>query len=223
MNLRHEWKHEINFQDMLSLRMALSAVAETDPHTIDGKYIIRSLYFDDLYDSALRDKVNGVSWREKFRIRYYNDDTSFIQLEKKCKLGSLTGKLQAPLTADEAQRIVCGDIDWMADETDQLILQFYSKMKGSGLRAKTIVDYTREPFIYAPGNVRVTMDYNIRTGLHLTDFLNPETPTIPAGDAPIILEVKWDGFLPDVIRDAVQLRSRRVGSFSKYEQCRIYG
>jgi hypothetical protein len=94
---------------------------------------------------------------------------------------------------------------------------------GQGLRPKTIVDYTREPFVYAPGNVRVTMDYNIRTGLLCTDFLNPSRITVPAGDAPIILEVKWDEYLPDIIRDAVQLEGRRVAAFSKYAACRIYG
>ena len=96
-------------------------------------------------------------------------------------------------------------------------------MMSQGLRPKTIVDYTREPFVFAPGNVRLTLDYNIRTGLNCTDFLNPDCVTVPAGDAPIILEVKWDEYLPDIIRDAVQLPSCRAGAFSKYAACRIYG
>ena len=81
----------------------------------------------------------------------------------------------------------------------------------------------REPFTYGPGNVRVTLDYDIRTGLSCVDFLNPDCPTIPAGDDKIILEVKWDEFLPEIIRDAVQLDNRRVGAFSKYAASRIYG
>lgn len=88
---------------------------------------------------------------------------------------------------------------------------------------KTIVDYIREPFVYAPGNVRVTLDYNIRTGLSCVDFLNPDCVTIPAGDPVIILEVKWDAFLPDIIRDALQLTNCRIEAFSKYAACRIYG
>ena len=91
-----------------------------------------------------------------------------------------------------------------------------------GLRPKTIVDYTREPFVFTAGNVRVTLDYNIRTGLRCTDFLNPDCVTIPAGNAPIILEVKWDEYLPDIIKDIVQLPSCRSGAFSKYATCRIY-
>ena len=92
-----------------------------------------------------------------------------------------------------------------------------------GLRPKTIVEYTRDPFVFSAGNVRVTIDYDIRTGEFRTDFLNPKTLTIPAGNSPIILEVKWDDYLPDIIKDAVTIKGRRVTAFSKYQQCRIYG
>ena len=85
------------------------------------------------------------------------------------------------------------------------------------------MDYTREPFVYAPGNVRVTLDYDIRTGLGCVDFLDQACVTVPAGEAVSILEVKWDAFLPGIIRDAVGLPNRRAGAFSKYAACRIYG
>ena len=222
MQYRHEWKHELAYIDLLCIRERLRAVAEPDPHAIDGKYLIRSLYFDNLNDKALREKVDGVNMREKFRIRYYNGDTSIIHLEKKSKVNGLGTKFSAPLTADEAQKIVYGEIDWMPDSPHSLIQELYCKMRYQGLRPKTIVDYTREPFIYGPGNVRVTFDYDIRTGLQCTDFLNRDCPTVSAGDPTIILEVKWDGYLPDIIRDCVQTPGRRVTAFSKYAQCRIY-
>ena len=95
-------------------------------------------------------------------------------------------------------------------------------MTVQALRPRTIVDYRREPYVYAPGNVRVTLDYDLRTGLGSVDFLNPRCVTIAARDAPILLEVKWDAFLPDVIRDAVQIPGRRASAFSKYAACRLY-
>ena len=104
-----------------------------------------------------------------------------------------------------------------------LIQELYWKMKSNGLRPKTIVDYTRDAFVFPAGNVRVTLDYNIRTGLGSTDFLNPAAVTVPAGDAPSILEVKWDEFLPDIIREAVQLPGRHTCAFSKYAVCLVYG
>lgn len=223
MDFRHEWKHEINYSDMIILRQRLKAVMKPDENAVDGKYFIRSLYFDNISDKALKEKIDGVNCREKFRIRYYNGDTSFIHLEKKSKINGLGNKQSANLSAEEAQKIVDGDFDWMIDCDRPLVQELYSKMMSQGLRPKTIVDYTREPFIFSAGNVRVTLDYDIRTGLYCTDFLNTECITIPAGNAPIILEVKWDEFLPSVIRDIVQLESRRTAAFSKYAVCRIYG
>ena len=220
---RHEWKHELNTADLLVLRSRLRAVMESDPHAVDGKYHIRSLYFDNPDDKALREKLDGVNLREKFRIRLYNRDASVIHLEKKGKRSGLGTKFSADLSAEEAQRIVDGDLDWMLGSGRPLVQELYCKMRYQGMRPKTIVDYTREPFIFRPGNVRVTLDYDIRTGLGCTGFLNPDAVTIPAGDAPILLEVKWDEFLPSIIRDAVSVPDRRAASFSKYAQCRIYG
>ena len=220
---RHEWKHELSFQDSLILRQRLRAVMEPDVHAVNGKYFIRSLYFDNGNDKALREKLDGVNRREKFRLRYYNGDPSLIHLEKKSKLDGLGTKFSANVTAEEAQKLIDGDLDWMLDSDRPLVRELYVKMRSQGLRPKTIVDYTREPFIYRPGNVRVTLDYDIRSGLGCTDFLNPRAVTVPAGDAPILLEVKWDAYLPDLIRDIVQLPGRHVSAFSKYAQCRIYG
>lgn len=224
MDYRNEWKHQISYSDMLVIRQRMRAVAKLDEHVgAEGSYQIRSLYFDTPSDKALREKIDGVNKREKFRIRYYNGDSSLIQLEKKSKLNGLGNKLSDTITYEEAQSIVDGDIEWMPSSGRNLAVELYSKMKSQGLRPKTIVDYTREPFVYPAGNVRVTLDYNIRTGLKCTNFLNRDCVTIPAGEPIIILEVKWDEFLPSIIRDAVQLGSRRSAAFSKYQVCRIYG
>ena len=208
IHYRHEWKHELNYLDLLTIRQRLQAVMEPDPHAVDGKYLIRSLYFDNPEDKALREKIDGVNLREKFRIRYYNGDPSLIHLEKKSRRNGLGTKYSASLSREEAQAIVDGDLDWMMDSGKPLVQELYCKMRSQRLQPKTIV---------------VTFDYDIRTGMNCTDFLNPNCITVPAGDAPILLEVKWDEFLPEIIRASVQTPGRRVTAFSKYAQCRIYG
>lgn len=219
---RHEWKHEISLADRMVLRARLAAVCRADGHAVNGTYLVRSLYFDNPADKVLREKIDGVNRREKFRIRCYNGDLSLIHLEKKSKRGGLGTKETAELSAAEAQAVVDGELDWMMDSGRPLVQELYHKMRTQGLRPRTIVDYTREPFVYGPGNVRVTLDYDIRTGLGCTDFLNSSCVTIPAGGPAAVLEVKWDAFLPDIIRDAVQLEGRRASAFSKYAACRIY-
>jgi SPX domain protein involved in polyphosphate accumulation len=223
MDFRNEWKHEINYLDLSVIRQRLSVIAKKDPHAAEGSYKIRSLYFDTPTDKALLEKINGVNKREKFRIRYYDSNTSVILLEKKSKYNGLCSKERVLLTREEAQMVAEGRYDWMMLSNSQLVKELYVKIRSQGLRPKTIVDYTREPFIYPYGNVRVTLDYNIRTGMGSTDFLNADCITVPAGKWHVILEVKWDAFLPSVIRDIVQMNGRQTTAFSKYAVCRIYG
>ncbi len=208
---------------MVTLRQRLSAVAKTDFNAPDGFYVVRSLYFDNIRNKALLEKIYGVDKREKFRIRMYNNDTSVIYLEKKSKVNGFCLKDRAIITARETQKILDGDYSFMVDCDRALVKELYFKIQTQGLRPKTIVEYTREPFTFPAGNVRVTLDYNIRTGMGSTDFLNPCCVTVPAGASGAVLEVKWDEFLPDVIRDIVQLKGRRSTPFSKYAACRVYG
>lgn len=112
--MRHELKHFINLVDYLALSARLRAITRYDGHAgVDGKYKVRSLYFDNLEDLALRQKIDGVNNREKFRIRYYNNDTSYIKLEKKSKSNGLCSKQSIILTIEQCELIIHGDIHWL--------------------------------------------------------------------------------------------------------------
>lgn len=223
MQLRHEYKHVITPADFIQLQSRLSAVMTPDPHTgPDGCYHIRSLYFDTASDRMLREKEDGLSHREKFRIRLYDGNEDFIRLEKKIKVGGLGAKVSAVLNRSEVLQILDGDIDSLRTRQEEVLQEFYTRMRYDGLKPKTLVDYSRRPFIYGPGNVRVTLDFNIRTGLYASNLFDRDCPTLSAGDGAIILEVKYDNFLPDVIRHAVQLGSISESAFSKYAACRSF-
>lgn len=223
IHLRHELKHTITYSDYLAIRNRLKVIAKPDINVSDnGTYSIRSLYFDNIDDKALRQKIDGVNFREKFRLRYYGGKQDFIRLEKKIKINGLTGKDMALLTGEQCEQLLIGEYKWMPDTKNELILEFYAKLKYQQLKPKTIVDYNREPYVYIPGNVRITIDSNIRTGLYNKDFLNRNIPTISTGSE-IILEVKYDEFLPEIIAAMVQVRDTKTEAFSKYACCRMYG
>ena len=170
---RHELKYKISYPDYLAMRSRLRPVMKADPHAAaGGRYLVRSIYFDNLNDKALREKIDGVAKREKFRIRYYNDDLSYIVLEKKMKIGSLCLKYSAPITEEECRKILnggrisvtnggrgsvtSGDLAFMKEHPQELVRELYAKMTYQQLRPRVLVSYTREPFIYPAGNVRVT-------------------------------------------------------------------
>lgn len=223
MRLRHEFKHTINAVDDLEITHRLRKLFKHDENADSrGIYRVSSLYFDTPCDRALRQKIDGVNRREKFRIRYYNEDTSFIRLEKKFKINGLCGKYSAKITAEQVERILHGDIDFLAGSEHPLLLEFYSKMKGQLLRPKTVATYDREAFRYEPGNVRITIDRNLRSGLGSTDFLNTGLYHADVSDDTAVLEVKYDEFLPEIVRMAVATPNRRAAAYSKYAVCRRF-
>lgn len=220
MKFRHEYKHKINTLDIYVLRQRLSAVTQPDPHAgTDGTYLIKSLYFDNYADTALREKADGVNKREKFRIRYYGRDTTFIRLEKKSKINGLCNKVSCRITADEVQKILDGNIGFLLESKNELMRELYAKMRYRLLRPKCIVAYNRECFIHPCGNVRITIDKNICASNSVREFLNPDLKLLSICPH-MLLEVKWDEYLPQVIRDCVQLKTRQSGTFSKYAAAR---
>lgn len=223
---RHELKYQIGYPQYLELRSRLKAVMRTDSHTgPDGRYLIRSIYFDNYQDKALQEKINGVSRREKFRIRYYNDDFSYIALEKKVKDNSLCKKFDARVTEEECRRLLTGELSWMPKHPSGLVQELYGKMRSQMLRPRVLVSYIREPYIWKAGNVRVTFDSHIRTTLYHRKFLEEKISDIGVLDelGDMILEVKFDAFLPEVIRSIIQTNTVRQQAFSKYQACRRFG
>ena len=223
---RHELKFEIPCADYYAMRERLKRVMKADPHTDQtGRYRIRSIYFDNSDDKALREKIDGIGKREKFRIRWYNDDFSFMVLEKKMKIDTLCLKYDARITEEECRRILGKDLGFMKEHPDGLLRELYAKMQYERLRPRVLVSYLREPYIYPAGNVRVTFDSEIRTSLYQQEFLTEKVSDISAADRPdqMILEVKYDAFLPEIIQDLVQVPGIRQQAFSKYGACRRFG
>ena len=223
---RHELKFAISNTDYRAIRSRIMKIMQPDPHADeDGRYRIRSLYFDNSDDKALMEKINGVAKREKFRIRYYNDDLSFITLEKKMKINDLCLKYDAPISEKEFRMITENDIAFMKEHDEELVRELYAKMKYQRLRPRAFVSYVREPYIYRPGNVRVTFDSQVRTSVYANDFRNRDVWDISATDTPedMLLEVKFDAFLPEIIQDMIQLNNTRQQAFSKYGVSRRFG
>lgn len=221
--LRHEKKIIINVADDMALVSRLSKLFPHDVHADShGVYRVNSLYFDSPHDSALRQKMDGVNRREKFRFRYYGNDDTYINVEKKFKINGKCGKYSAVITKEQAQSILSGDISFLLESDNPLLLELYTKIRGRLLAPKTMVVYDREAFVYKPGNVRITIDRNLHSGLWNVDFLHVAGHTIPVSEGMSVLEIKYDNFLPEIVSVAVQIPNRQASSYSKYAVCRKY-
>lgn len=222
---RVELKHEITKMDCFLLRHNLQHVMKPDPHAnANGKYLIRSVYFDNLDEKIVTQKKEGFYRRDKYRVRLYDFQTDVIHLEKKTKIDNLCQKTKCRITAEEYERIRHGNIDWMQEDARDLIRELYVQMTLFQLKPVTIVDYEREVFIYEYGNVRVTFDSSIKTSVRNNDLLNPDVIMVDILEPNmVVLEVKYDEYLPDIIRKMLQVTDRRKSAFSKYQVSRMFG
>ncbi|MDF2788339.1 MAG: molecular chaperone [Neobacillus sp.] len=195
-----------------------------DPHAKNnGKYLIRSVYFDNYDNKVLSQKKEGLLDRDKFRVRLYDYNMDYLNLEKKSKRDNLTFKQKCRLTPEEYEQIRLGDIEWMENDTRPLIKDLYVQMKLYQLKPMTVVDYEREVFIYEYGNVRVTFDGCIKTSFRNNDLLNPDLAMVETTPNVVVLEVKFDEYLPDIIKQLLQVIDRRKSGYSKYQYSRMFG
>ncbi|EGA90802.1 hypothetical protein GPDM_03350 [Planococcus donghaensis MPA1U2] len=221
---RREIKHEMTKMDCYLLRNKLKHYMEVDPHAKEsGTYSIRSVYFDNFDNKVMNQKKEGLFERDKFRVRLYDSNNSFLNLEKKSKRNNLTYKQKCSMTAEEYEKIRSGDLNWMESDSRTLIQDLYWQMNLLQLKPLTVVDYEREVFIYKHGNVRVTFDSEIKTSLRNNDVLNPNIAMVETEPDVVILEVKFDEFLPNVIKQLLQVSDMRAGAYSKYQISRMYG
>lgn len=217
---RNEWKYYLSLWDCQPLKERFQTVMQRDPHAVDGLYSIRSLYFDDYWNSSYNDKMAGVNYRKKYRIRIYNCSDTSIRLERKLKLGNYIHKDSARLTRQEYEQIMEGKYDFLLEHQEPLCREFWFECTSNLMRPKVIVDYEREPFVLPEGDVRVTFDSNVRACAPENDLFDPDIPSyemIPPGKT--IMEVKFTEFLPLVIKEVVPPGEQEFSAISKYTLC----
>jgi len=223
---RHELKYVISAGEHAILSHRLRMTMAQDAHAAQngGEYHIRSLYFDDPFDSAVQEKVDGIEVRDKFRIRIYNHSDKTIKLERKHKNGPYIQKSSLSLSRQECDALTAGDYGFLLKRPEPFAGQMYGIMKLKQLKPKVLVDYDREPYVFPVEDVRITFDKDIRTGLRSTDLFNPNVPMYAVSELRncMILEVKFNEYLPQYIQTLIQMGAAQRTAASKYLFCRQY-
>lgn len=222
---RNEWKYYISLWECQILRERFETLMRRDPYAKNGVYMIRSLYFDDYWNSAYNEKMAGVDFRKKYRIRIYDCSDSQIKLERKIKLSNYIHKDSASITRREFDWIMEGNYDFLLHHKNRLCQEFYHECVSHVLRPRVIVDYDREPFVLEEGDVRITFDCNVRAAVPDENFFDPGLPSyevVPFGRT--VMEVKFTEFLPQFIREVLPPDADEFSAISKYTLCydRVY-
>lgn len=219
---RHELKFKISNSAAEVLKQKLSLILDKDKYAYysDGSYLIKSLYFDDRESSSYYEKMDGVLYRKKYRIRTYNDDDTFIRLEKKMKHNNWTAKEQILISKDIYSKILDGRIDEI-ENPEGLLLEFLNDYRTKGLIPSIIVEYHRIAFTYPVSEVRITFDSNIESSLYNYDLFDTSYPRFDVSErGKQVLEVKFNEVLPlhiaNILNDVPSCRE----AISKFALCR---
>lgn len=221
---RNELKFIINQHQKNVIANKLSKLCMRDAFCDEnGEYLISSLYFDDYHQSAFFDKLSGVKDRKKFRVRVYNYQPDVIKLERKIKRENVTQKSHLLISKKEYDSLISGDLDFLKNRYELVAKDFYLHYHIKNLRPRVVVEYRREAFIFRYGDVRITFDCLLKAGIFQKDlFANGYMiPAIPQDQ--IILEVKFTGYFPSVIRNIIQINNLQWQSSSKYAKCCVVG
>lgn len=217
---RHELKYLISYGEKAALELRLAPFLRQDAHAGPGGYLIRSLYFDDCWNSAYAEKDAGVLARKKYRIRIYDCSDAVIKLERKKKVGSYICKEDASLTRAELDCILKGEYSFLLASPQNLCREFYFECISNLLRPRVIVDYEREPWVLNEGTVRITFDRDVRAAVGGWDLFDPHLPTLPVLDpGTLVMEVKFTEFLPQSLREVLPPKAQEWTAVSKYVLC----
>lgn len=222
---RHELKYYLNLGDYEMLRTRLRLTMEQDRYARrnEGEYFIRSLYFDDADDSAFREKLAGDNDRDKYRLRIYNMKDDVVKLERKHKEAGYILKESLDLSRAEAESLLKGDYGVLLNREEPFARRMYRTFLTSLFKPRVIVDYMREAYVFPVEDVRITFDKNVRTGFRSVDLFNPSIITYPAVSGyDMVLEVKFNRYLPTYVRALLQTEAHARSAISKYCLCRKY-
>ena len=222
---RHEIKFIISKQMCLILKQRLALAMDVDKNSVnlDNTYFIRSLYFDDINSTAYYEKIDGVLYRKKYRIRIYNNDSSFIRLERKWKHNNMTSKDQLKISKENCINLLTNQFDNIDKEllNNSLMKEFITDIKVFGLKPSVIVDYKRLAYTYPISEVRITFDERIKSGLYNCNLFNMNRITYDVIDNnEVVLEVKFNEVLPEHISIILQTIPMYRQAVSKFALCR---
>ncbi len=222
---RYEYKFIItkNLAKILEKKLSLLLKVDDNSANKDNTYFIRSVYFDDPYSSSYYEKIDGIEFRKKYRIRIYNNDLNFIRLECKYKYNNLTKKESIKITKEMCDDFIKCNFEkyYINNMDDKVLRDFIIDAKLKRLKPVVIVDYDRLAFVADLSDLRITIDKNVRSsGFNVNIFNSAVNSYNVLDNERIVLEVKFNDFIPEYITNILSSIPSFRQAISKFAACR---
>lgn len=219
---RFEYKYRLPVRQYYQLKNALTVHMQADSYTLkspEGRYLVRSLYFDNDLFQAYYEKIEGNFGRIKCRIRTYGpylEDDSVLRVELKNRWGESIEKHSTFISAQDYLSFM--DNRHWPDRDNKVLQEFERIYYLRAMKPKVLVEYYREGFL--PRNhddLRITMDHGVQSCF--TDVLFPEPALFKKHFYhTVILEIKCRRHKPPWLSRLVRHHGLKYIANSKYTQ-----
>ncbi len=223
---RYEFKYFLPNEISKEIQNHVSRFMKIDKFASKNKkenYFVRSIYFEDAFNTNFEEKINGYRVRKKFRLRLYDEDInkSSIFLETKGRNLERTYKRRVELNLNDIKIIKenknLNNLLTKYPNSDS-IKEFIFETIKKDLKPKILIDYYRKPFINNNGlYFRLTFDQNLSC-IKLDKSLDKVrmNQSISCKTGYTILEVKFDRSIPLWFHRIIQSYNLRRESISKF-------
>jgi SPX domain protein involved in polyphosphate accumulation len=222
---RFELKYLLTLKQAELFKTALRAYLIADEHgNGNGRYTLTSLYYDSPDYRCYWEKVDGIKFRRKLRIRYYElqdtlTDNIPVFVEIKQRLDRVTQKRRAILPYHEALRL-CNDRQMpnCAPDDKPVIDEIYTFLWEYNLRPASIVRYERQALMgtdYDLG-LRVTFDTNLTCRTHSLCLDEPTNELSLLPSEAVVMEIKINERVPYWLTELVAAHNLQMVRMSKY-------
>jgi SPX domain protein involved in polyphosphate accumulation len=219
---RYEIKYSIPVSSFRYLKPDLERFLGRDKHGGKlGFYSIASLYFDTPDLDCYRNKLDGLLFRRKLRIRVYPDKpdgTAFVEIKQ--RVNRTVQKRRLAMTLKDAYAMCSGSMHFkLSDADDQEVAdEVHYLVTSLRLRPKNVIAYTRQAYeghTVDPG-MRLTFDTLIRTRPAGFDLEEPHHTQIAFPAHLSIMEVKANERVPHWLTNLLARHQCTLTRVSKY-------
>lgn len=216
---RKELKYYISYNEYVILSNFLRKILKQDKHNKDSSkgYYVRSLYFDTLGNKSFEDKMAGIEERTKYRIRVYNTKAKWVKFEIKSKFNNSVVKETTVIRRMDAAEVQNMNYEVMMKYNNPVLNKAYQEFKKRHYRPVVMIDYFREAFTYDLNKIRIVFDKFLKsTSIQLDIFHKDPFPTQKLKNGIVIMEIKYNNFIPGFLKQILQIPSFERSAISKY-------
>ena len=220
---RFELKYLLTLQQAELFKTALKAYLKPDEHS-DGHYALTSLYYDSPNLRCYWEKVDGVKFRRKLRIRRYETGKTLLPetpvfVEIKQRIDRVTQKRRVILPYADALRL-CNqrEIPEHAPDDRATIEEIYAFTWQYNLRPASIVRYLRQAFVGSDYDLglRVTFDTDLTAQTKPLQLDAPPDGMLMLPANFTVMEIKVNERIPYWLTELVAAHNLQMVRVSKY-------